>query len=831
MPSVSTKHRLFTLARPKEPPFRDHLLASALATALFLVLFSRALFAGYNYGSLPKMQFMGVMWQNPWIGNRDEPVTERQPSVVDPDHHFLYGLDNLAAARDLKAGHLPFFDFSRMLGVPLWGSVIYDFANPLNLLLRYLSVPQVHLVKILFCMLLAANGFVVLMRGLGAATSVAWIVATMLYLETNYAIYYVHWDGAYGLTCVAPMLLGTVLRFLRTGGAGWFVGVVACGCFLFIAQCVHIAINLIILCGVSCLVTLLLGRRDWKTLLPRVALLGFAGVCAVTACFEVLRQIQLTAADSSRLPAVLEMFPYPHRPIPQVSQLYSYLFFGNIETSGAFWEAPFLPCAALLSICGLFALRQERSRELRVLGWVTVFYLFYFYVGWLDAPFIMFLGKIYAPNPLAWRGLVDLWLPVAALAGLGAERLLPEPIQKWIRLFAWIGLGMVTAFAVAAVSSNEHARGMVFGPSGWLYDSYVRSSAFWLLLAGNAVWLGAMLLRKADKLKTPLIIASVVATFVGMESGRLPFYRPEDVAQINRGEPADINTPRVTRLLPGTEYLLGAAKIDQLFAIEAPLSSLGLKMLNGYHTSMSKQELKVYDALVSDYHLKARQSGQLRTFSFGFYRPILDGRAVVEGNTVRPEKLLVLKLLGVEYVIDGVGLSRINRESAFKFSEWPGVSLQVSNACHLAEGTEQKDIVALFSGKLPAQKVNEMLIRMKEVRLEPIGQGEGYKLNLAGSSGTVVVPYHLGRWFKVTLDGRVISEPEGLGLCLVEVTPQSQILEIRPRREGMVARLVASALAGLVLTTLGCFLCRTARSRQNVKPLAVAGPLPSVAGS
>jgi hypothetical protein len=380
-------------------------------------------------------------------------------------------------------------------------------------------------------------------------------------------------------------------------------------------------------------------------------------------------------------------------------------------------------------------------------------------------------------------------------------------------------------------ASKRHAQDMVFGPSGWLYDSYVHSSAFWLLLAGNAVWLGALLLRKADRLKATLIIASVLATFVGMESGRLPFYRPEDASQITRGDPADINTPRVTRLLPGTEYLLGAANVDQLFVIEAPLSSLGLKMLNGYHTSMSKQELKVFDALVSEHHLKARQNGILRTFSFGFYRTFLDGRALVEGNALKPEKLLVLRLLGVEYVIEGVGLSRINRESAFKFSEWPGVSLQVSNACHLVEGTEQKDIVALFAGKLPAQKVIEMLTRLREVRLEPIGRGEGYKLNLAGSSGTVVVPYHLGRWFKVTLDGRVVSEPEGLGLCLVEVTPQSKILEIRPRREGMVARLAASALAGLMLTALGCFLCRTARPRQHAKPLAVTSPLPSVSGS
>jgi hypothetical protein len=826
-PDSVSKPRFTALGDLQASPLRHHLAASALVAALFILVFAKALFGGYNYGALPLQQVIGITWQNPSIHQPGKSDERRQPNLIDPDLHFLYELDYQAAARDLRAGHLPFFDFSRMLGVPLWGSIIYDFGNPLNLLLKFLSVQHVHLVKVLVCMLLAANGFVALMREMSAKTAVAWVVPTLLYLSTNYAIYFIHWAGAFGVICAAPLLLAMILRFLRTGGVGAFLGVFLCACCVAVAHCTHIAAHLMVLCAVSCGATVLLARKEWTKLLPRLALLGFAGLCAAIACFEILWQLQITSAESGRLPALFEHHTYPYRPLPPLGEMYSEFFFGNLDPGGIYWDTFFLPLAAVVSIFGVFGRGQPRSREIRIVSWLALFFLIFFYVGWLDAPLILLLGKLYAPNPLASRGLLNLYLPLVVLAGLGAERLLSEPARGRLRVFAWIGLGVAAFLGVLAIFIDDsRVRFKLFSYPYAAYVDYVGSFPFWVVWGGNALWLGALLVRKIPNLRGILIFAGAAAVCLGMTAGRVGFYKPKDVARIPLGNPADINTPRVVRLLPGTEYLVSANNLpDMRFVHDAPLPTMGLKTLTGYHTSMSKRELNAFDSLVSDQHLHARETGYLRMYSLGFFHVFLDGRAVVEGNALRPEKVLILKLLGVDFVIDGVALSHLDRKSAFDFSRWPGVNLHVSNCCHLVEGTADKDVVALFNGSLDRQRVAEMTDRLRPIVFEPIPKGEGYRARVTGTAGTVVVPYHFGRWFKVTLDGEVVDEPEGLGLCIVGVTPQSKVLEIRPRREGIIKRSLAGLIAGSLLAVFGSYLCLWL-AKTGPRPEASAGVRP-----
>jgi len=125
-----------------------------------------------------------------------------------------------------------------------------------------------------------------------------------------------------------------------------------------------------------------------------------------------------------------------------------------------------------------------------------------------------------------------------------------------------------------------------------------------------------------------------------------------------------------------------------------------------------------------------------------------------------------------------------------------------------------------------------MLSRLREVRLEPATDAQGYKLDLTGAAGTLVIPYHFGRWFKVTLDGHVVDEPEGLGLCIVGVAPQNKVLEIRPQREGIVKRTLAGLLVGCVLAVFGSYLC-VWLPRRSLLPEEVPprpdGPQPSEA--
>ena len=811
------------------PELREHLLASGLATGLFLLVFGNAILGGQHYGELPQQQLTGVIWQYPRIGDPTATVAERQPNIVDPDYHFLYELDAEAAARDLKAGHLPYFDFSRMLGVPLWGSVVFDFGNPLNLLLAFISSYGVHLIKVLVCMLTTANGFVILMRELGAKTSTAWVVATLLYLGSNYALYWIHFITAYGVICIAPMLLGTMLWFLRTGSAGSFLSVFASVCFVVVAHYTHIAVHLLILCAVAVLVTVLLSRQDWKVQLGRVAMLGFAGICAAVACAEILWQVQVTAADSGRVPARYIDHGYPIITIPVVPEAYSTYFFGNISTGGSYWEALFLPWAAVLCVVAVFALTsQTRRREIRVMGWLLAFFAVFFFIGFLDIPLYWMLGKLYAPNPMAWRGMVNLYVPVIALAGLGAEMLIAQPPPRIIRIAAKVGLALVVFLGIAALwrdSNEDFVRRTVFNPSGAFFDSYVRTLSFWLVLGGNALWLVVILLRIKSSAKAAWTMAGAAAVCLGMSWSRVPTYPASEIAHVVRGDAANINTPRVARLVPGTEYLLGAAKVEMRYVLDSPLSTLGLKMLNGYHSSMSSPELKVFDSLVSDQYIRARdgEAYVLRAYSFAFYRTFLDGRAIVKDNAIRPDKALVLKLLGVDFVIDGASLSRVDRDSIYDFSKWPGVNLQVTTASHLVEGMGLKDVLALFSGTLDPERVATMAGRLRPLTLEPLAKDQGYEAKLNGTAGTLIVPYHFGRWFKVTLDGQPVSEPDGWGLCAVEVTPQNKVLEIRPRRDGILARTFGGLISGCLLALLGCGLCKrlgnTNAARGGDKPV------------
>src|SRR6185436_18076219 len=153
----------------------------------------------------------------------------------------------------------------------------------------------------------------------------------------------------------------------------------------------------------------------------------------------------------------------------------------------------------------------------------------------------------------------------------------------------------------------------------------IHSAAFWLVLAGNALWLCSLLFKGSDK-RWILAVVGAFIVCIGVGSGRIPFYQKKDVGHVSRGDPADINTPRIARVLPRYEVVLGAANIEMRYTLDSPLSTMGLKMLHGYHTSMSKQELAVFDSMMSDAYLQKRPEGTvLRSFSFGYYRTFLDG--------------------------------------------------------------------------------------------------------------------------------------------------------------------------------------------------------------
>ena len=147
---------------------------------------------------------------------------------------------------------------------------------------------------------------------------------------------------------------------------------------------------------------------------------------------------------------------------------------------------------------------------------------------------------------------------------------------------------------------------------------------------------------------------------------RLPFYRIADVAHVTRGDAADINTPRVSRLLPGTEYLMGSANVEMRtrWIRRCPRWAQDAHGVSHLDVEAGVESLRHAGFGLSP---QGAEYGALHTYSFGYYRTFLDGRAIVRNNSVRLDKALILKLLGVDYVIDGVGLSRVNPEFAYDF--------------------------------------------------------------------------------------------------------------------------------------------------------------------
>jgi hypothetical protein len=795
----------------QRPALRDHMGASLLATVLFTAWFCKALFGGYTYGALTRHQQMGVTWRNPWLGQKELSVTEREPNTLDPDYHFLYEPNAAAAKRDLEAGHLPYMDFSRMLGVPLWGSLVYDFGNPINLLLRFFSVDRVHLIKVLFCMLLAANGFAVLLRELGAKGSMSWAVATATYLSTNYLIFNLHWAGAFGVICVAPLVLGLILRFLRTGRASAFLGLCLSISYLVVANCTQFAFHFAILCTAAVVIKLLFAGREWKRLLPRVVLLGLAAVCAAATSFEVLWQVNATANDVARPAARASDHGYPIIPIPGVPEAYSTFFFSNIS-GGSYTESVFLPWAAITSILALFCAGGKRRCEVRVLGWLLVFFLFYFFVGWIDAPLYL-IGRLYAPNPTASRGALNLYLPLSALAGLGSEKLLSGPASKPTRSLAWVGISIAVVLGGAALCSDPFVLRTFFAGSGLFFDSYIKSTGFWLVLGGNSLWLVGVLLPKKIPFRPALIAIGAFAICAGTGTSRLPFYLAKDISRIPNNDVFDVNAPRVARLVPNIG-LIFEVQVGSRYVNDAPLRTFGMKTLTGYHTSMSKQELRVFNSLASGDYLQMETEDPLNAVLQlrGMY-VFLDGHAVLENNKLRPRSLLLLKLLGVRYVFDGLRLAETDPQPPFDFNKWPRTDTQEVTACHFVKGASERDIYSLFANSLPNDKVAKLSGEVTPLRLEPTADHLGFQAHLNGVpgldnvAGTVVIPYHFGRFFKVTLDGQEVPEKDELGLCIVETTPQSRLLEIRPQSSEIAKRIAGGLLVGCLLTLGGCLVC------------------------
>jgi len=157
------------------------------------------------------------------------------------------------------------------------------------------------------------------------------------------------------------------------------------------------------------------------------------------------------------------------------------------------------------------------------------------------------------------------------------------------------------------------------------------------------------------------------------------------------------------------------------------------------------------------------------------------------------------------------------------------VNLEVPTVSHLVEGASEKDVLAVFSGTIGEADVTAMMSRLKPARFVPTADGQGYRLDLDGTAGTLVVPYHFGRFFNVTLDGQPVAEKEGLGVCIVGVTQQSKVLEIRPRREGIVARTLGGAVAGCLMAVAGSFGCGRLSRSSAARPggAAAAGPAPA----
>lgn len=789
------------------------LLAAATMAVLWFFWIGFPSLMGKFYGNRELMVRTAVLLSNPNLTDpRPMSLDERQHCTVEPDYHMLYQLDYEAQRRLGRGLEFPLYDPYRMLGVPLWGSLVTEPLNPLFFLLQNLPHGWHVALKSLIYFMLAAAGTAWLCWRLGVKSVLGAAVSGCFYASSTYMFFFIHWQNGMGIASLAPSALASLHAWLETARKKYLV-------LWFLALAWMISMNMVQIFSHFCLLTaafslswMLASRqffqvKAWRRLIAA----GLASLFAAITLGGFLWEVLAYSSLSSRPAFDFHPEIYPYIRLPDFRQAFSDLLLAvpSPMTSESWWRPVILLPFAMMAALGAWNLAERREgpdSESRLIFYLLVFYVLFFFFGWFDRILYAIGGKVYGPNPIAIRGMFSLYLCLSLAAGIG-WKIFCEKIEKpklWV-------LALLTVFSLAYMSASLGTGEFglwATGPHNGLFFSSQRWMPSFHLMAISSLILAFCLAGRAHlpfqvsqkSLEKGFFVLSALA-FLGLGFVRIP-QNTGDSAAFLWQETNPTNFQRQTRILPPIPYhAMGGPLGDLRFLHDAVLAHFGIIGFSGYHTTFSRQERRLYDIFLTEDFKKWRVKPGTwwKDTGWGFYQTFLEAKSLELGGAMEPIQIFRLELCGVTSLLPFPHCAEAHDWN--KPYLWRRENTRARSAAHLFRNKKPQEVAKVFEESMDKEHHQELQAAAIPLKISFDSSRQTYELFLSGDQGTVLFAMNLRRNYRCLIDGKPVKkEPDPLlPFWMVEVPEASQRLLFVPDFLSIWLRLLFFAGTGLLL--------------------------------
>jgi hypothetical protein len=741
---------------------RTHWLLIALPTFYFLIIFWPAIFEGKVYGNLPNQQKLSIELENYKVAvdvPRDAPLGERLPQILHPDYHLLYEPANREIQNAFRHGRLPLYNPHRLLGTPLWGSPVADPANPLDLLLLFLSTNAVQLIKLYLYTLIGFAGTYWAAVAVFDSRRVPALTGASMYVLSPFAYYMYHWSNIYGVMALVPAIFCAAHLYL-TGPRFRYLALLQ---FLTAWALVINQVQALLYFGIFfafwLLLALALRVYAWRTAIRRLAMLGIAAAGGAALTWGFTRFLLERAGDLARNPHTLADLATQRPFLVDLNRLFQMWMGAGILS---FWHYDaaliFFPITIVALWIAAAAVGWRQATRCRIALAIALGAIgFHCLIRPLDAALYWIHLPLYNLNWERWRAIYLFYLclgwSVAAAMTMVFEAKPASTAWMRGRRIALAGLFFVAAWACLMLSALIFLR---IGSGG----------AFPLAAAVGFVILGLGLRRGFSEQAGVLFAATIVGACLYLPATRVPFYTRTAV-------PASAPVgPRTMRLLDLSA--LADPSWEFLWYNDAPLAMFGMNGVTGYDTALEKSEARLFSVFASPQTQAIQRTNPDLKFGIASSIAWPDAKGVLtaEGGLTAINEAR-LRVLGVRDLlwkrpIPGPGEPAWNAT----FREWQSELADSSPINFLFDPTAV-NLASLFQPDASDAAARRILEQMKPVPLRYDEASGAYETSLPGGPGGAVIAFHIGRFYRAYLNGAPVAFDESSNSPLLFVKKPS----------------------------------------------------------
>ena len=396
--------------RKDEPlsAFNGLLLVVLLPTLYFVIVFWPAIGRHLTYGNFVNQRQLAVDLNRYGSEPSSAQLSARQPELLHPDYHLLYEPAAEAIQRAYRSWRIPLYNDRRMFGTQIWGSPVADPANPLTLLLIFLSTDTVHLVKIYVYTLVAFWGVFACCTRIVKAGLIAALVAASMYVLNPFEYYFYHWSSIYGVTAILPaILLAMHLYLLRPSFPRFASLEILTGWVLVINQ-LQVVLYFVIFLSLWLLVALILDVYPRANFAKRLC---FVLLAPIGGLFLSLGQTWYVIANSSALTRQAHTYAQFRAAGPELFSVRPLiaLWLNVFPLDRLHYDARlfFVPLLAI-GVVILYVFNQWRSFDpsIRLVACMATLLSVHFFITPLHYPLYAVHLPLYTLNPEHWRAII-----------------------------------------------------------------------------------------------------------------------------------------------------------------------------------------------------------------------------------------------------------------------------------------------------------------------------------------------------------------------------------------------------------------------------------------